>query len=226
MYIINKYYIMKLYHDINNVEVGIDEVGRGCLFGRVYSAAVILPKEIEPDDEFHLEIKDSKKHSEKNRLLLDEYIKYIALDYQISYQEVESIDDINILQATYKSMHNSLDNLSIDIDTILVDGNSFKPYMNNKVDDLDYIPHICVVNGDNNYQSIAAASILAKVARDNYIKELCQQYPLLDEYYDLSNNKGYGAPKHIEGIHKYGITNLHRKTFRICKEYSNDITQL
>lgn len=215
---------MKLYNDINKIEVGIDEVGRGCLFGRVYSASVILPKEIEEEDEFHLEIKDSKKHNEKNRILLDEYIKYIALDYHISYEEVNVIDNINILQATYKSMHNSIDNLSINIDTILVDGNNFKPYMTNKTDDMEFIPHICVINGDNEYRSIAAASILAKVARDNYIKDLCLKYPILDELYDISNNKGYGTEKHIKGIKENGITNLHRKTFGICKNYDDTIT--
>ncbi len=210
---------MKLYHDSDKIEVGIDEVGRGCLLGRVYSAAVILPKEIEPEDEFHLEIKDSKKHSAKNRELLDEYIKHIALDWQVSYQDVETIDKINILQATYKSMHKSIDNLSISPDTLLVDGNNFKPYYRWGEKGAEQVEHICVINGDNTYTAIAAASILAKVARDKYIEELCLHYPELDEKYNILSNKGYGAKQHIDGIKQHGITSFHRKTFGICANY-------
>lgn len=218
---------MKLFDDPNNIEVGIDEVGRGCLFGRVYSAAVILPKEIDPEDEFHLEIKDSKKISKKNRDLLSDYIKYIALDYQISYQDVDIIDKHNILQATYKSMHQSIDRLSIDIDSILVDGNQFKPYMyTNSSNIWTNIPHTCVINGDNQLIPIAAASILAKVARDDYIEELCCKYPILDTIYDINSNKGYGTKKHIDGIKSNGITNLHRTTFGLCKDYTNNIIDL
>lgn len=211
---------MDLYHDINKIEVGVDEVGRGCLLGRVYSAAVIMPKEIDADDIIDLEIKDSKKVSAKNRDFLAEYIKHIALDYSISYEESECIDEINILQATYKSMHNCLDKLSIDIDTILVDGNNFKPYMNNK---WEHVPNICVINGDNKYTCIAAASILAKVERDNYIKELCEKYPELDEKYGIMSNKGYGSKVHIDGIKEHSITNFHRKTFGLCKNYINSV---
>lgn len=218
---------MKLFDHPEQIEVGIDEVGRGCLFGRVYSAAVILPKEIDPDDMFHLEIKDSKKLSKKNRDLLSDYIKYIALDYQISYEEVESIDQYNILQATYKSMHKSIDNLSVNIDSILVDGNRFKPYMfTNSNNEWENIPHKCIIGGDNHYIPIAAASILAKVARDNYIEQLCSDYPILDTIYDISSNKGYGTKTHLQGITHNGITPLHRKTFGICREHLSNIIKL
>ena len=211
---------MKLYHEDDKIEVGIDEVGRGCLFGRVYSAAVILPKEIDPEDEFHLEIKDSKKHSAKNRELLDEYIKHIALDYKISYQEADVIDKINILQATYRTMHENIDNLSIDVDKILVDGNNFKPYYKWDKNGAEQIEHVCVINGDNEYIPIAAASILAKVARDKYIEELCEKNPELEEKYKILSNKGYASKDHREGIKKYGIVDGHRKTFGICSEYA------
>lgn len=218
---------MKLFDHHQHIEVGIDEVGRGCLFGRVYSAAVILPKEIDPDDTFHLEIKDSKKLSKKNRQLLSDYIKYIALDYQITYEDVDTIDKYNILQATYKSMHKSIDNLLIQVDSILVDGNNFKPYMyTNSNNEWNNIPHKCIINGDNEFISIAAASILAKVARDNYIDELCTKHPILDKLYDISSNKGYGTKKHLDGIINNGITNLHRKTFGLCKNYTSNILEL
>ena len=213
---------MKLYHHKDKIETGIDEVGRGCLFGPVFSSAVILPKEIDSEDTIDLEIKDSKKINKKNREILSEYIKYIALDYSISYKDVDIIDKYNILQSTYQSMHKSIENLNIKIDSILVDGNLFKPYICKYTN--EYIPHTCVINGDNIYTSIAAASILAKVARDKYIEELCEKYPDLDTKYDISSNKGYGTQKHIDGIKKYGITNLHRKTFGLCKDYINNVT--
>tara|TARA_B100001758_G_C18385444_1_gene599789 strand:- start:968 stop:1603 length:636 start_codon:yes stop_codon:yes gene_type:complete len=211
---------MKLYNEYDKIEVGIDEVGRGCLFGRVYSAAVILPKEIDEEDVCPIEIKDSKKLSAKNREILDEYIKHIALDYNISYQEPEVIDKVNILQATYRSMHQNIDNLSIDVDKILVDGNNFKPYYRWDDNGANLVPHECIIDGDNIYTPIAAASILAKVARDKYIEELCEKNPELDEKYNILSNKGYGAKAHILGIKDYGITDGHRKTFGICAEYS------
>ena len=218
---------MKLFDHPEQIEVGIDEVGRGCLLGRVYSAAVILPKEIDPDEVFHLEIKDSKKLSKKNRDLLSDYIKYIALDYQITYEDVDTIDKYNILQATYKSMHKSIDQLSINVDSILVDGNRFKPYMYTDTNnEWANIPHKCIIGGDNHYIPIAAASILAKVARDNYIEQLCLDYPMLDTIYDISSNKGYGTKKHLQGIQENGITQLHRKTFGICKDFSSNILPL
>ena len=130
----------------------------------------------------------------------------------------EEIDKYNILKTTLKGMHKCVDNITdeIDIDTILVDGNQFNFYMDKKG---ECINHVCIINGDDTYKSIASASILAKVNRDNYINNLCEEYPELKKY-DIHNNKGYGTKKHIDAIKEYGITKWHRKSFGICKEYS------
>ena len=197
----------------NSIEVGVDEVGRGCLLGRVYAAAVILPNDF--DTLTYTLIKDSKKLSKKKRQYLDEYIKSVSLDYAIGYAEVLDIDTTNIYHASVKAMHSALDKLNIDLDLIMVDGNKFKPYMDNKD---NYISHECIINGDNKYLSIAAASILAKNARDKYIVELVSKSPKLNDY-DLTNNMGYGTQKHRDAITKLGITEYHRKTFGICKQF-------
>lgn len=200
---------MKTSSKKNIMEVGLDEVARGCMFGRVYTAAVIWPEDFVEDPNFV--IKDSKKLSKKKREELYYYIIDNAVDWNVNYTEPETIDKINILQATLKSMHINLDNLMIDIDHILVDGTNFNKYSN--------IPYTCVVKGDDKYYSIAAASILAKVEHDWYIEELCKKNPELDEKYDLLNNMGYGTKKHMESIKKYGTTTFHRKSFGICKFY-------
>jgi len=200
---------MKTSSKKNIMEVGLDEVARGCMFGRVYTAAVIWPEDFVEDPNFV--IKDSKKLSKKKREELYYYIIDNAVDWNVNYMEPETIDKINILQATLKSMHINLDNLMIDIDHILVDGTNFNKYSN--------IPYTCVVKGDDKYYSIAAASILAKVEHDWYIEELCKKIPELDEKYDLLNNMGYGTKKHMESIKKYGTTQFHRKSFGICKFY-------
>lgn len=191
------------------MEVGLDEVARGCMFGRVYTAAVIWPEDFVEDPNFI--IKDSKKLSKKKREELYYYIIDNAIDWNIKYMEPETIDKINILQATLKSMHVNLDSLMVNIDHILVDGTNFNKYSN--------IPYTCVEKGDNKYYSIAAASILAKVEHDWYIEELCKKNPELNEKYDLLNNMGYGTKKHMESIKKYGTTEFHRKSFGICKFY-------
>tara|TARA_B100001123_G_C15093069_1_gene940454 strand:+ start:248 stop:889 length:642 start_codon:yes stop_codon:yes gene_type:complete len=203
--------MLKSYLYKDALEVGLDEAGRGPLFGRVYVAAVILP----PDDSFdHSLIMDSKKLTEKNRLIAFDYIKENAIDWVVHYKESDYIDKHNIFAANYHAMHEALDKLLVKPDHILVDGNYFKHYMHS---DGDYISHTTIVKGDQQYTSIAAASILAKVSRDNYILELCDKYPQLDEYYNMRSNKGYGAKKHMEGIKKYGITKWHRKSFGLCK---------
>ena len=207
---------MNLYYNDKDIEAGIDEVARGCLLGRVYTCAVIWNKEND-DDIDHPIMKDSKKFNRDRREEMAEYVKNYALDYCISYNDENKIDEINILNATFDSMHKSLDGLNIDVDNILVDGNRFKPYINKEG---NFVPHICFEKGDTKYYSIAAASILAKVEHDKYIRELCDEYPELDEKYDLLSNMGYGTEKHIEGIKKYGISQFHRKTFGICKNYS------
>ena len=208
--------MLKSYLYKDTLEVGLDEAGRGPLFGRVYVAAVILP----PDNILdHSLIMDSKKLTEKKRLIAFDYIKEHAIDWVIHYKEADYIDKHNIFAANYCAMYEALDKLLVKPDHILVDGNYFKHYMHS---DGDYISHTTIVKGDQQYTSIAAASILAKVARDNYILKLCDKYPQLDEYYNMRNNKGYGAKKHIEGIKKYGITKWHRKSFGLCK-YSSVI---
>ena len=208
--------------DITVIECGIDEAGRGPMFGRVYAGLVILPK----DDTFdHSQMKDSKKfHSKKKIEQVAEYIKEHAIAWAVEYEDEQTIDEINILQATQSAMHkcikNILKQLKIeDINNILllVDGNYFKPYslLNSSKTKLEYIKYQMIEGGDNKYTSIAAASILAKVERD----KLCLQNPELIEHYGIDSNKGYGSKKHMDGIKQYGITKWHRKTFGICKEY-------
>lgn len=205
---------MKAYCNENEIEVGIDEVGRGCLAGPVYTAAVIWTDTIDPSDEGII-LKDSKKLSRRKRLMLTDYIKEYAIDYSIQSVDNEIIDDINILNATFKCMHKSLDTLTVDFDHILVDGDKFKTYVNSNNES---VPYTCVIGGDNTYISIAASSILAKVEHDNYIESLCENEENLNVY-DWKNNMCYGTEKHRNAIKEYGITKYHRKSFGICKEY-------
>lgn len=203
--------ILKPYYCEDCLEVGIDEAGRGPLFGRVYVGAAILP----PDDFNHSLMRDSKKLSERKRLQAYDYIKENAIDYSVFYFDENHIDEMNIYKATYTAMHKALDNLQVRPELILVDGNSFIPYYFEG----EQQNHVCITKGDNTYSSIAAASILAKVERDKYIYDLCDKYDYLDDKYKIKSNKGYGAAKHIEGIKQYGITKWHRKTFGICRNY-------
>jgi ribonuclease HII len=222
--------LSKCYDENENIiEVGIDEVGRGPLFGRVYSGAVILPKDNSFD---HSKMKDSKKfHSKKKIEEVSKYIKENAIVWSVCYEDEEVIDDINILQATQSAMHKAIkevlkqlknkgENINYNNILLLVDGNYFKQYsiITNKFETLKY--HT-IEGGDNKYSCIAAASILAKVERDKYIDELCEENPELAERYGIDSNKGYGAKKHIDGIKQYGITKWHRKTFGICKQFQN-----
>jgi len=218
---LSKYFV----EDPSIFEIGVDEVGRGPLFGRVYTAAVILPK----DDSFdHFKMKDSKKFHSKTKIIeTAEYIKANAIAWNVTYEDEVVIDDINILQATQKSMHKSILGIKQKLNKddkiqLLIDGNYFNPitFMNKTRGMIETIPHICIEGGDDKYTSIAAASILAKVERDKYIEELCEKYPELIEKYGIDSNKGYGAKKHIDGIKQHGITIWHRRTFGICKEYS------
>lgn len=214
-------------HDI--LEIGVDEAGRGPLFGRVYTAAVILPKDNSFD---HFKMKDSKKfHSKKKILEVAEYIKANAIAWSVTFETETVIDEINILQATQKSMHHSIvETMKQQFNTLgkkeyqlLIDGNYFKAFTKEK--GLDPEPFcsnyrsICIEGGDNTYSAIAAASILAKVSRDQYIDELCQENPELIEKYSIDSNKGYGAKKHIDGIKEHGITIWHRRTFGICSTF-------
>lgn len=203
----------------NIIEIGVDEAGRGPMLGRVYSAAVILPK----DNSFKHELmKDSKKFTSKKKILLAaEYIKENSIAWTVNYRDENDIDKYNIKSATHMAMHDcirKLEQYKKDSTLLLIDGNDFKPFTFLDNDDMiKQVKNVCVTQGDNKYTCIAAASILAKVARDEYIEELCKDYPKLDEYYNLSKNKGYGTKEHIDGIKKYGITKFHRRTFGLCQ---------
>lgn len=215
---LNKYYSS----DADVFEIGIDEAGRGPLLGRVYSAAVILPK-----DNFNFaDIKDSKKfHSKKKIEKVADYIKANALYWSVNYEDENTIDRVNILKATQWSMHKNINDIldrcfnKDDKYLLLVDGNYFLPYTRIVEDEITKINHICIESGDNLFASIAAASILAKVERDKYIDTLCNEHPELKEKYSIHTNKGYAAEKHLNGIKKHGISVFHRKTFGICKNY-------
>lgn len=218
----------KWFGDDSSIEIGVDEVGRGPMLGRVYSAAVILPK----DDIFdHSEMKDSKRFSSEKKITeVAEYIKEHAIAWGVGYVDEGVIDEINIRQATFRAMHMAIRECfqtfsEQDIDTIsfhlLVDGSDFKPYTVMKGEyGLMQIPHTTIVGGDNKYTSIAAASILAKVSRDEYINKLCEENPILNERYGILKNKGYGTATHMAGIKEHGITKYHRKSFGICKQFS------
>jgi ribonuclease HII len=222
-------------------EVGVDEAGRGPLFGRVYTGAVILPaatSSAATTFDFSL-MKDSKKFSSDKKIReVAEYIKQHAVAWAVSYEEAEVIDRINIRRATLQCMRKSINTLiDAHIDDmekldqakpttedylLLIDGNDFIPLgkYNEEMDQIDTYTHVCVEGGDNTYACIAAASILAKVERDDYIENLCDQYPILDEMYALRGNKGYGAKKHLDGIREHGITQWHRRSYGICKSFS------
>jgi len=220
-------------------EIGVDEAGRGPMFGRVYTAAVVLPADNESFN--HALMKDSKKfHSEKKIKAAAAYIKEKAIAWSIAYSSETVIDDFNIRIATHKAMHKAIAGVAVSdsaahADTnvvcvankslpptedilLLIDGNDFTPYI--EAGTKKRYQHVCIEGGDNAYSCIAAASILAKVARDDYIAELCAANPLLIERYDLLKNKGYGTKKHMDGIKQYGITPYHRKTFGLCKEFA------
>ena len=179
-------------------EAGIDEAGRGSLAGPVTAAAVILGKNLKNKD-----LKDSKKLSPKKRLELKKYIEKNALAYSVAFVNSLHIDKNNILNSTFEAMHISLKGLDIEPDFLLVDGNLFKPFKDLK--------HKCIIRGDQQYQNIAAASILAKTYRDEYMSNLHIKFP----EYDWIKNKGYGTKFHIDMIKKYGKTKYHRKSFQI-----------
>lgn len=180
------------------VEAGCDEAGRGCLAGSVYAAAVIFPQGYAND-----ELNDSKQLTDKRRKQLREIIERDALAWAVGIVTPEEIDKINILNASILAMHRALDQLTVRPEAVIVDGNRFKPY--NK------LPHATIVKGDGKYLSIAAASILAKTYRDDYMDKLAEEYP----HYDWLGNKGYPTKKHREAIKLHGITPYHRKSFNL-----------
>ena len=180
------------------IEAGCDEAGRGCLAGSVYAAAVILPDDYQNDL-----LNDSKQLTEQRRYQLREIIQRDAIAWAVGIVTPEEIDKINILNASILAMHRALDQLKIRPEAIIVDGNRFKPYQQ--------IPHTTIVKGDGKYLSIAAASILAKTYRDDYMNHLAEEYP----QYDWLSNKGYPTKKHREAIKQYGITPYHRKSYNL-----------
>ncbi len=180
------------------IEAGCDEAGRGCLAGSVYAAAVILP-----EDYVNEALNDSKQLTAKRRYELRNEIERDALAWAVGIVTPAEIDEINILNASILAMHRALDGLKLRPEAIIVDGNRFKPY--------NFIPYTTVVKGDGKYLSIAAASILAKTYRDDYMDRLALEYP----QYDWIDNKGYPTRKHRQAIAEYGITEYHRKTFRL-----------
>lgn len=191
------------YYKKGVVEAGCDEAGRGCLAGSVYAAAVILP----PD--YHNDIlNDSKQLSEKTRYQLRTEIERDAIAWAVGVCTAQEIDEINILHASYRAMHRALDQLKVRPEFLIIDGNKFDPYYPDG--EIMAMPHATIVKGDGKYLSIAAASILAKTYRDDYMARLAEEYP----QYDWLQNKGYPTEKHREAIKKYGPTPYHRMTFR------------
>lgn len=180
------------------VEAGCDEAGRGCLAGSVYAAAVILPENYQNEL-----LNDSKQLTEKRRYQLREIIEKDAVAWAVGIVTPDEIDRINILNASILAMHRALDQLAVRPEAVIVDGNRFKPYQS--------LPHTTIVKGDGKYLSIAAASILAKTYRDDYMNRLAEEYP----QYDWLSNKGYPTKKHRDAIRQYGITPYHRKSYNL-----------
>lgn len=190
--------MLKSCHYKNKVEAGCDEAGRGCLAGSVYAAAVIFPPDYTNDM-----LNDSKQLSPKKRYALRTVIERDALAWAVGVVTPEEIDKINILNASILAMHRALDQLTLRPEAVIVDGNRFKPYHE--------LPYTTVVKGDGKYLSIAAASILAKTYRDDYMDALAQEYP----QYDWLSNKGYPTQKHRTAIKTHGITPYHRRSFTL-----------
>lgn len=180
------------------VEAGCDEAGRGCLAGSVYAAAVILPPDYQNPD-----LNDSKKLTDKKRKALREQIERDAVAWAVGVVTPEEIDKINILNASFLAMHRALDQLKVRPEAIIVDGNRFTPYKD--------LPYTTIVKGDGKYMAIAAASILAKTYRDDYMDALAEEYP----YYDWKSNKGYPTKKHRMGIREHGVSPYHRKSYNL-----------
>ena len=190
--------MLKSHYYEGLIEAGCDEAGRGCLAGSVYAAAVILPTNYKNDL-----LNDSKKLSAKKRYVLREIIERDAIAWAVGIVTPEEIDKINILNASFLAMHRALDQLKMRPDAIIVDGNRFTPYQD--------LPFTTIVKGDGKYLSIAAASILAKTYRDDYMLSLAEKYP----QYDWQSNMGYPTKKHREAIRQYGITPFHRKSYNL-----------
>lgn len=195
-----------LAHYSDKIEAGCDEAGRGCLAGPVVAAAVILR-----NDANYPELNDSKQLTEKKRMQLRELVMNEAVSYGIGIVTAQEIDEINILNASFLAMHRALDQLTLQPELLLIDGNRFNPYKE--------VKHVCIVGGDAKYQSIAAASILAKTTRDMMMVKYGEQYPA----YNWKKNKGYPTPQHKQAIADYGTTPLHRMTFNMTIQLKLDL---
>ncbi len=193
--------MLRSFYQLQLIEAGLDEAGRGCYAGPVFAAAVVLPKNF-----YHPLLNDSKQMTEKDRYDLRPIIEQEAIAFAVAQVSCTEIDQINILQASFKAMHLAIDNLKIIPELLLIDGNRFKPY--------PFIQHQCVVKGDSLYASIAAASVLAKTYRDDYLLQLHEQYP----HYGWASNKGYGTLHHRKAIEVHGLCEHHRKSFNILVE--------
>ncbi len=193
--------MLKLRYTENLLECGTDEAGRGCLAGPVTAAAVILPNDFTSDL-----LNDSKQLSEKVRETLRPLIEKQALSFAVTHLEPKIIDSINILNASIQAMHESVAQLNLSPEFILVDGNRFKPYPN--------IPHATIIKGDAKFLSIAAASVLAKTYRDEYMDRIHEEFPM----YNWKKNKGYPTDEHREAIRKYGTTKYHRLSFKLLPD--------
>jgi ribonuclease HII len=193
--------MLKLNYSGFSLEAGTDEAGRGCLSGPVVAAAVILP-----DNFKHKLLNDSKQLSEKKRMELRPFIEEHALAYSVSFIHNEEVDTLNVLQASITGMHRSIQQLKIQPEFIIVDGNKFNPYAN--------IPHETIVKGDAKFMSIAAASVLAKTYRDEFMEKIHEQHP----EYNWQKNKGYPTKEHREAIRQFGATTYHRKSFKLLPE--------
>jgi ribonuclease HII len=192
--------MLRNYYQDKGIEAGCDEAGRGCLAGPVYAAAVILPQEYT-----HHLLNDSKKMTRVKRELMRYEIERNALAWAVAFADHTEIDELNILRASILAMHRALEKLTVTPDRILVDGNRFFPYRS--------IPHVCIVKGDSLYNSIAAASVLAKVYRDERMQHLHKECPV----YSWNRNKGYPTEEHRNAIENFGITTYHRKSFLLIK---------
>lgn len=193
--------MLKLNYSGVSLEAGTDEAGRGCLSGPVVAAAVILPENFQ-----HELLNDSKQLSEKKRQELRPYIEEHALAYAVSFIHHEEVDELNVLQASITGMHRSLEQLSTQPEFIIIDGNKFKPYKE--------VPHQTIVKGDAKFMSIAAASVLAKTYRDEFMEKIHQEYP----EYNWKKNKGYPTKEHRNAIREHGPTPYHRKSFKLLPE--------
>lgn len=205
----------------DRITVHVDEVGRGSLIYDVVAAAVIMPCDYDADDKMVFLIKDSKKCTHKRLLQLSEYIKEVAIAWGIGSATVDEIDHHNILNASMLAMHRALDKVydSVQFEHICVDGNKFKSYLTPNT--AEFITHECIVNGDASELGIAAASILAKVYRDECVDKISCEFPEYNERYGWANNKGYGTKQHMNALREYGPTPFHRMSFRPVAESAN-----